>query len=151
MATNRLQNEARHPTVELVYGADAFIWEWHCSQGKLVPQSYKITDAIIGIQIDGKIIGSVIYSRYRPPDIEIGIYTIDKRWCNKRVLSAIFDYPFNQLQCKRVTAQTDPANPAVCNFLKRIGFIEEGRLRQALPHGDALVLGMLRHECRWVK
>jgi hypothetical protein len=34
--------------------------------------------------------------------------------------------------------------------LKRIGFVEEGRLRQALPHGDLLILGMTRQECRWI-
>lgn len=109
------------------------------------------TFAAIGLALGDNLIASVLYTRYRGTDIEVHIHSTDKRWCNRRTLRYIFTYPFVQLGCRRVSAVTDPANPAVCHFLKRIGFIEEGRKRQSLPgNKDEIMLGMLREECKWV-
>lgn len=149
MAANRLSCRDSEKTIDILYGADKWVMAWHLyktGQMHIKPDSYRA----IGITLDDKLIASVLYTRYKWPDIEIGINTIDKRWCNRRTLRHIFSYPFNQLQCRRVTAVTDPATPAVCSFLNRIGFTQEGRLRHATPDGDLLILGMTRDECRWI-
>lgn len=148
MAPDRLPSRSREENVIVLYGADRMVMEWHLLRigQRAMPDSY----SAIGISLGDKLIASVLYTRYRWPDVEIGIHTIDKRWCNRRTLRHIFHYPFVQLKCRRVTAATDPAKPAVCSFLKRIGFTIEGRLRDGLPEGDLLVLGMTRDECRWL-
>ena len=149
MAEDRLSGRGRKEPVKLLYGADNAVMQWHLQQTQqnVSPDSY----SAIGVTLRDKLIASVIYTRYRWPDIEIGIHSVDKRWCNRRTLRYIFGYPFIQLKCKRVTAVTDPAVPAVCIFLKRIGFVEEGRLRDVYPTGDGLILGILRGECKWIQ
>ena len=150
MAKNRLPvHPAEERLIQPLWNADPIVWRWHCEH---VGVPYSINQSVIcmGIVKKDEIIGSVIYHRYRWPDIEIGIETTDPAWCNRRILKSIFDFPFNQLGCKRVTAITDPAKPAVCNFIERLGFVYEGRLRDSLPHGDSIILGMKRDECRWI-
>lgn len=148
MAENRLQSEDGRQAVEVLYGEDALVMGWHmahfCQEG--TPDNYHA----VGITLGGILIASVIYSRYRHPDVEIHIMSTDKRWCTRRTLRHIFNYPFIQLECNRVTAHTDPAVPAVCNFLQRIGFVKEGLIREGSADGDVLLLGMLRRECRWI-
>jgi hypothetical protein len=34
---------------------------------------------------------------------------------------------------------------------KQLGFTQEGRLRQLYPPHDAILWGMLRSECKWLK
>lgn len=152
MVAHGFQNRDRHESVELVVGYDGAVLAWHAKhtgQDPLAIQSG--TFVAIGLALSDNLIASVLYTRYRYADIEIHIHSTDKRWCTRRTLRYIFTYPFLQLGCRRVSAVTDPANTAVCHFLKRIGFIEEGRKRQALPNGnDELMLGMLREECKWV-
>jgi len=150
MAENRLQSDTDQEHISMTWCCSELMWRWHCLK---TGQKYNKNPAVkcAGILKNGEIIGSVIYHRFRWPDIEIGIETTDPAWCNRRILKEIFEYPLSTLNCKRVTATTDPSIPEVCQFLKRLGFVEEGRLRDALPHGDLLILGIKRDECRWVK
>ena len=151
MAANRLQSRDSQEAIGLLAGQDIRVLSWHTKHTGQNPLAIQTgTFTTLGITKGDKIIASVLYTRYRWPDVEVHIHSIDAAWCNRRTLRAIFDYPFNQLKCKRVTAVTDPANLAVCHFLKRVGFSEEGRQKQALPTGDALLLGMLSEECKWV-
>ena len=56
-----------------------------------------------------------------------------------------------QLGCRRVTGYVPAANARARRLDEHLGFVYEGRLREALPDGqDVLVLGMLRRECRWL-
>lgn len=151
MAENRLPSHpANRHIVQPLWNADPIVWHWHCRHTGLIPAN---TEAMIcmGITKKDAIIGSVIYHRFRWPDIEIGIHTTDPGWCTKRILREIFSYPFLRLDCKRVTATTDPSKPEVCKFIERLGFVHEGRLRNALPHGDLLIMGMQRGQCRWIQ
>jgi RimJ/RimL family protein N-acetyltransferase len=55
-----------------------------------------------------------------------------------------------QLGVQRVTGYVPASNAAALRFDRHLGFVEEGRLREALPGGeDVIVLGMLKRECRW--
>lgn len=111
----------------------------------------------IGHVKDGKLIAAVTYNNFRTrPDgsfltLEMGIYTIDKRWATRQYLRAIFEYPFIQLGLERVQTACSAQNEGVIMFNKKIGFTEEGRHRQAWPlGGDSVSFGMLKSECRWL-
>lgn len=151
MARDRLQNNADNQSVIVTTDNPALLWAWHAWQTKQDQSNRRNVNYIIGLLKGGEIIGTVVYSHHRFSDIEIHIHTVDKSWCNRRTLKAIFKYPFVELGLNRCTAITDPAAPAVCYFLKRIGFVEEGRLRNILSNKDDLIiLGMTREECRWI-
>ncbi len=108
--------------------------------------------ASIGVVRDGELIGAFVYNNYAPEhSIEMGLTTIDPRWCTRRVLRAAFDYPFHMLRVKRIQATTHRRNRKARDLVQRLGFKFEGIGRKAWPTGgDAAVYSLLRHECRWI-
>jgi RimJ/RimL family protein N-acetyltransferase len=110
----------------------------------------------IGVVKDGRIIGGVIYTLY----IELADGQHDIRftasgepgWLTKASLRAIFSYPFNQLQCIRVSALCAKANRRSRDLVERLGFVAEGNIRHAFGMGrDGILHGMLKQDCRWIK
>ena len=104
----------------------------------------------IGVVHEDKLIAGVVYFCYRHPNIEMAVAAISPKWATKRTLKVLFNYPFNQLKCNRVTVLVDSDNSEVRKFDERLGFVREGTLREANPTGDAEIYGMLKSECRWI-
>ena len=62
------------------------------------------------------------------------------------------DYVFDMIDCRRATSRVDVTNTLALRHNKLFGFVEEGRLRQASPEGnDIIVFGMLREDYRYGK
>lgn len=101
---------------------------------------------------DNQLIAGVVYNTFDPHHrrVEMTIYTTSPQWCSRKVLKLLFWYPFIQLGCERVTACTETQNRAARAFLDRVGFRQEGILRQWFYPNDAAVYRMLRSECRWI-
>jgi RimJ/RimL family protein N-acetyltransferase len=148
LVEDRLQGGKGHKPVKLLYGSNDEIAEWVRKQ--LDMDSGFGPSLAIGVTQGGKIIGGVVYYCYRHPNIEMAVASISPHWANRTTLRAFFDLPFNRLKCKRVTALVDADNKEVQRFDERLGFVKEGVLRQANPNGDAILYGMLKHECRWI-
>lgn len=92
-----------------------------------------------------------MFNNHRPPNIELTIASNgDKTWCNRLTLSGIFAYVFLIAKCNRATALVESTNQPLRAFLCRLGFHQEGILRQGFHSGDAVIYGMLRDECRWL-
>lgn len=111
----------------------------------------------IGNILGGELIAVTTYNNFQTRAdgsffaAEMGIYSIDKRWCSRAYLKAAFTYPFIQLRLERVQLITSIRNEEVNNVVPRLGFIQEGTHRKAYPNGDdAYSWGMLREECRWI-
>lgn len=93
--------------------------------------------------------GVVVYNNYAHRNINMSIATTSPKWASRGFLKAMFHYPFEQLDCRRVTGITAASNMKTIDLLERLGFIYEGRLREFFGE-DALVYGMLKGECRWL-
>ncbi len=104
----------------------------------------------IGIAYKQKLIAGVVFNNYFGRDIQASIAATAPHWASRRTLAAIFNYPFRQLGCARITAQTRHDNLAANCMLQRLGFRPEGRLRAWYEDGDAEIYGMLSSECRWL-
>ena len=110
----------------------------------------------IGVARGSELVAGIVYNNYRWPSIEATIASSTPAWCSRRNLAAIFAYPFRQLGCRRLGASTGDTNQPARAFLCRLGFRQEGLLRQALPPsllnraGDAVIYGMTAAECRWL-
>lgn len=139
----------------LILGCDELIAAWTedrlgLSRGCLSPS------AAMGICIKGKLVAGVVFNAYRPADekseatIEATIASTDPNWCTRRHLAGIFDYPFRQLNCRRLHAITEATNQPARAFLCRLGFKEEGILHGAYRAGDGVLHAMLREECKWI-
>lgn len=71
-------------------------------------------------------------------------------WLTKSVIQVVFRYPFVQLECKRITAICNERNERSIKLVTGLGFKQEGRVRDYYESADALVLGLLKHECRYL-
>jgi ribosomal-protein-serine acetyltransferase len=69
-----------------------------------------------------------------------------------RAVAAVLDHAFGALGIERVSLHTEPANERSRALARRLGFVEEGLLRQGLafPDGrrDEIVYGLLAGEWR---
>jgi RimJ/RimL family protein N-acetyltransferase len=139
---------------QVVLGYDRAVAEWVRQRLPMIGEWGPAT--AIGIARGGELIAGVVYNNFRWLSIEASIASTSPAWCSRRNLAAIFSYPFRQLQCRRLGALTEVTNQPARAFLCRLGFREEGVLRQALPpsaanpEGDAVIYGMTPEECRWL-
>lgn len=105
----------------------------------------------IGLERDGDLLAVVVYNLWSGADIAMHVAAMPgRRWMTRAFLRAVFRYPFVQLECQRVTGYVPASNADALRFDRHLGFVEEGRMREALPNGeDVIVLGLLKRECRW--
>lgn len=98
---------------------------------------------------DGELKAVVKFFNYRWPNIEIGFVSEDWRWAvNRRGIFEVFMYPFKQLKCQRVTAIIDAKNKRARKMVRRLGFVEEGKLRRAGKTGDMFIYGLLPEDLK---
>jgi RimJ/RimL family protein N-acetyltransferase len=100
----------------------------------------------------GELVAAAVFNQFHFPSISGHIVSDgSKKWMTKKFLYAMFDYPFRQLGCTRITAPIAERNEAAVQFVERLGFVLEGRLRRAMPDGsDRLIYGLLKEDCSYV-
>ncbi|MDS1142389.1 GNAT family protein [Pusillimonas sp. SM2304] len=99
---------------------------------------------------DGKIVAGVLYQDHNGPNVFAHI-AVDPGGMNRRFLSIIFDYPFNQLKAKRITGVVASSNAAAKKLDEHLGFELEAILHDAHPDGDLCIYKMTADQCRWIK
>lgn len=109
-----------------------------------------------GILKDGKPVAGVIFNWYREmqfgSDMRVIIAADDSSWCLPGVLRELFAYPFIFANCERLTAVIRDGNARSLKLCRGLGFRQEGVLRRGFDgRSNALILGMLKHECKWLK
>jgi len=103
----------------------------------------------IGRLKDSKLMAGVLYEDYTKANVVCHIAG-DDGWATKGFLGLIFDYPFNQLGVKRITAPVHSDNVKSILLMHRLGFTLEATLAQAIPDGDLLIYRMFKSECRFL-
>jgi RimJ/RimL family protein N-acetyltransferase len=103
-----------------------------------------------GFYEEDELVGGVVFYEYRVQDIVFS-GVMEKGSFNKTMLRTLFNYPFIQLNCHRITAYTEIDNRQANFFLKRLGFKKEGTMREISERlKDINVYGMLKKECTWL-
>lgn len=109
------------------------------------------TDVGIGWLKDRQIVAGVAYANWNGPNVECHIASDgSKKWLSRQFLWAIFDYPFNQLGCNRITACVGEQNSQSRNFVVRLGLTLETTLEAAHPSGDLYIYRMWKKDCAWI-
>jgi RimJ/RimL family protein N-acetyltransferase len=107
-----------------------------------------------GIGLQGpqnRLIAGVVYANYNGVNVECHIASDgSKRWMTKEYLRVIFDYPYNQLKCNRITVCVGQGNKDSQRFVEHLGFTLEARLADAHPTGDILIYSLRKPECKWL-
>lgn len=133
----------------MICADESVIAPWVCRQ--LGATYTPGTSTALGRIKNGRIVGGITYSDFNGANVMCGIASDGQGWLNKQFLSVIFDYPFNQLQVKRMTAVIASDNQKSIHFVERLGFELEAILQDAHPNGDLRVYKMTRDACRWLK
>ena len=97
---------------------------------------------------DGSITVAVVYENYLGKrNIHMHV-AAEGNWMTRDFIEHAFRYPFEKLNCARVTGLVH--DPKKLEFYQLLGFKVEGCLRDALDEGDLYIMGMLRDECRFI-
>jgi RimJ/RimL family protein N-acetyltransferase len=104
----------------------------------------------------GKMIGAVATYNHTMNQASIVGASESPRWFTKKNvtdLASMFFHPAPYgMGLTRLNSFISVENPHSISITKRIGFVEEGLMRQAGPDGeDVVVLGLLANECPWLQ
>lgn len=109
----------------------------------------------VGIVHHNRLIGGVLYHNYTGGNCEMTIATTSPRWATRNIISELLAYPFEWLGCRRITAITDADNTKSKSMLERLGFQQEGVIREGSPREngtDAIIYGLLKREYKtWAR
>ena len=109
------------------------------------------TDIGIGWQKDGKLVAGVAYAQWNGQNVVCHIASDgSRRWLTREYLWTIFDYPFNQLNVKRITVCVGDGNRDSKRFVRHLGFELEAVHPLAHPTGDLLTFRLWKEQCRWI-
>ena len=139
--------------MQLVYGADAIVAAWVAARMPNFDDddSFGVCTGI-GVVEGDKLIAGAVFHDYRGHNIEISFAADDARWATRKHIRAIFAYPFNQLGCVRLTTITSKKNARARKLDEGLGFRIEGVIRKGYDgKQDAIIYGMLKHECKWIR
>jgi len=89
---------------------------------------------------------------YTGYDCEVFFATTGGRTPVRAVSRRLAEYIFDVCECRRATSRVDVTNKLALRHNRAFGFVQEGRLRQASPEGnDIIVFGMLREDYHYGK
>jgi RimJ/RimL family protein N-acetyltransferase len=102
---------------------------------------------------DNKLLGGLVFHNFEPQhSLWWTVYSVDKRWCNRRMLRVMFGLAFEHFKCRRINVLVDEDNEASLRLVQKLGFKIDGHLRRfRSADKDSYLLGMLKNECSWIK
>jgi len=107
-------------------------------------------DIVISRLSNEELVGGVLYNGYTRASINMHVAAFSPRWGSRDMLWVCFDYPFNQLGCKKVFGQVPSKNEHALEFNLKLGFKIETLIPDVFPEDDLLVVSMVREDCRWL-
>jgi RimJ/RimL family protein N-acetyltransferase len=110
----------------------------------------RISRCIASVTEDNQIMGVVIYDRFSPWNCEVSVASTTPKFLTRPFLRAVFEYPFGMLGLRRITAVIEDGNINALQMDKRLGFVEEARLKGWYGDTDGILLRMLKEECKWL-
>lgn len=98
---------------------------------------------------DGNVTAAVGYNGRSFVDVNATI-AADKP-LSRRFVFAMFHMPFVFFEVSRISVRAKPSNEKSIRLATHLGFKREGLVRRWYSDGsDAVLLGMLKEECRWL-
>lgn len=104
----------------------------------------------LGVERDGELVGAVAYDDFNGASMAMHCAG-EGAWLSRAVLRCLFDYPFRRAGVRAVVGTVSSSNERALSLNRRLGFVERGRVPDADPDGDIVVMSMTRGECRWIE
>ena len=140
--------------MRLLMGKDPLVAEWvrrripHMTHSKGFGQCVAI--GVIN-EAKSELVGGVVFHDYRQSvrSIEWSAASDQPNWLNVEIINQIMRYPFDQLNCVRITAIIPRRNKRSRAFQEKFGFRQEGLVRRGFGGDDACIYGLLASD--WKK
>lgn len=136
--------------IELIYGQDERVIAWATAR---IPNCRFRDDAKgIGGAIGGELVGAFVFDQFSSQSCFASIASDgSKRWMSRKFVVHGMAYPFLQCGFKRLNVLISERNANSIRFCLHFGGVLEGRLREAGPDDeDMLIFGVLRRDCPYL-
>jgi hypothetical protein len=110
-----------------------------------------LSDTCIARVDDDFLLGGVIFQNYTGHSIGLHVAGFVPDWINRDMLWVTFDYPFNQLGCKKLFGQVPETNSKALEFDLKLGFKIITKIDDVFSDGALFVVALDRDDCRWLK
>jgi hypothetical protein len=128
----------------LVTGPEAGLWVATQIDGCYVPGT-----TAIGLKRDDQFSAGVLYEQWNGRSLVAHIAV--KGRMTPAFLAAIFDYPFNVCGAHKIICPIPSDNFASITLARKMGFRQEGRIKDAAPNGDIRIFTLARLHCRFLE
>lgn len=103
------------------------------------------------INENGQITAVAVYNMGTTYNVEMSVASdLTGKCVTREFLEAAYKYPFNQLRLRRVTAIVKDGDERTLKIARKLGHIEEARLKNWFGEKDGIVMRMLKEECKWL-
>lgn len=125
--------------------------------GERHPITGMLPYSAIGVVRKDTLVGGVVFYNFRSyngqiVDLEMSAAFEKSDWGSRSILRDLFSYPFITCNSVRLTTITGRRNKRARKVDEILGFKLEGVARRAIDgREDAMIYGLLRHECRWIR
>lgn len=102
----------------------------------------------IGLEIDGELVAGVIYENWNHRSIFCHIAFLGR--ITPTFIAAVFHYPFEVCDVDKIIAPIRGDNRKAIDLVKKMGFSEEARIKDATPTGDLTFYTLARESCRFL-
>jgi len=120
----------------------------HWVAGKMNGSFSSATGTAIGLERDGSLVAGVMYENFNMQSITAHMAITGR--LTRSFLGAIFRYAFEKCGVHKVILPISSGNVKSNKFAKKLGFIEEARIRDAAPDGDIIIYSLAKSECRYL-
>lgn len=97
----------------------------------------------------GRLIGAAIYNDFDARNVELTL--VGGHAFRRHAVAEIFRHAFVELGCRRISLTIPAQALATIHQAMKWGWAIEGRKRDYYDDGDAIILGMTRAQCRFLK
>ena len=105
--------------------------------------------AIGVVNSHGEPVGAAVFNGMSDKNIEISM--VGPGAFSRPIARVMAEFAFNANNVARVTVKTRSKNKRLVRLIQKAGWRREGCLRRWYGDDDAIVFGMLRKECRFLK
>jgi RimJ/RimL family protein N-acetyltransferase len=101
--------------------------------------------------LDDEIVAGVLYENFTGASITATIAIESGTTLPASFIRYILEYPFEELGVKKIFAMIAETNGRSAAFVKKLGFVEETRVKDYFEGGDMIVFACTPESCEWNK
>ena len=108
-----------------------------------------ITGAI-GVLDRGEMVAGVVFDHLTGVCVTATI-AIDGKKLPRRMIRAMFNYPYKYLGVDKILVYVNEANKASTKLAKRLGFTIEAVVEGVYADGSMFILSLTKQDCIWIR